>query len=73
MVREVVDDNGGEYQCKTSTRPVAVLPRPLTLNISTDTDVNEFLVRQMSGLFSPLDIELWQVGRGGGGGGVDIS
>ena len=32
------------------------------INIFTDTDVNEFLVRQMSDLFSPLDIELWQVG-----------
>ena len=25
------------------------------------TDVSEFLVKQMSGLFHPHDIELWQV------------
>jgi len=43
MVRQVVDENGGEYQF---------------------TDVSEFLVRQMRGLFHPLDTELWQAAQG---------
>jgi len=47
MVREVVDENGGEYQY---------------------TDVNEFLVRQMSSLFHVLDIELLQASNGAGNG-----
>jgi len=47
MVREVVDENGGEY---------------------TYTDVNEFLVRHMSSLFHPQDIELLQAANGAANG-----
>merc|ERR1719499_2566050 len=43
MVRQVVDENGGEMQF---------------------TDVSEFLVRQMSGLFHRHDIEHWQAAQG---------
>jgi len=43
MVRQVVDENGGEIQF---------------------TDVSEFLVNQMSGLFHTHDIELWQAATG---------
>lgn len=43
MVRQVVDENGGEIQF---------------------TDVSEFLVKQMSGLFHHHDIEFWQAAQG---------
>jgi len=43
MVRQVVDENGGEIQF---------------------TDVSEFLVRQMAGLFHTHDIEHWQAAQG---------
>ena len=59
MVREVVDENGGEYLCECSTSTCRV-----TINVNvnvSDTDVNEFLVRQMSSLFHVEDIELMQV------------
>ena len=58
MVREVVDENGGEYQCEKTRNPAIVL---IIFTILLDTDVNEFLVRQMSPLFHHQDIELLQV------------
>jgi len=47
MVRDVVDENGGDY---------------------TYTDVNEFLVKQMSPVFHTLDIELLQASNGAANG-----
>ena len=60
MVREVVDENGGEYLCEC--RHMYSRHGNVNVNVNVaDTDVNEFLVRQMSSLFHVEDIELMQV------------
>ena len=62
MVREVVDENGGEYLCECPQLHSSHGNVNVNGNVNVaDTDVNEFLVRQMSSLFHVEDIELMQV------------